>query len=148
MLSNLAMRDVDPEMFGRLCEICVKHLPVDHRNSSRIIAYILKTFEGKNSMPEPYKGLVTEVIIRQILSDLKTQLTTEIPEAGKQTVEGIIKKIVNYKRLLYTLNKHKTAAAVLQESSTDDITLPAGDLLIKMQKKEQLAIKMLSKEDL
>ena len=55
MLKDLAKRDVDPEMFGRISENCVKHLPESNRNSARVVAYILKTFEGKDPMPEPYK---------------------------------------------------------------------------------------------
>ena len=50
--------------------------------------------------------------------------------------------------MLYTLNKHKQAASFFKDAALDEITLPAGDLLIKMQKKEQLAFKMLTKEDL
>lgn len=83
MLKDLANRDIDPEIFGRLCEIVVKHLSVDNRNSARVISYILQTFEGKDPMPEPYKQIVTETVIKQVLKDLKTQLATEIPEAGK-----------------------------------------------------------------
>ena len=38
MLKDLAKRDVDPEMFGRICENCVKHLPESSRNSARVVA--------------------------------------------------------------------------------------------------------------
>ena len=126
----------------------MKSLPLENRNAARLLAYILKTFEGDKPMSESYRNIIVEAIFMKVLKDLKDQLSSDIPEASKTTIDGIVLKITNYKRLLYTMNKHKEATQAFNGLALAGITLPAGDLLIKIQKKEVLAIKMLSKEDL
>ena len=132
MLLDLAKRDFNPDMYRRVCEVFVKNLAVEKRNSTRLLAYILKTFEGEKPLPEPYRDIIVQTIFAKVFKDLTDQLTVEIPEAGKQTVDGIVLKITNYRRLLYTLNKHKQAAQVFAGAVLGEITLPAGDLLVKV----------------
>lgn len=132
MLLDLAKRDYNLDMYRRVCEAFVKNLAVEKRNSTRLLAYILKTFEGEKPLPEPYRDIIVQTIFAKVFKDLKDQLTVEIPEAGKQTVDGIVLKITNYRRLLYTLNKHKQAAQVFAGAVLGEITLPAGDLLVKV----------------
>jgi len=45
------------------------------------------------------------------MTALKTELSAEIPDANKQTVEAIVNKSGLYRRLVYTLNKHPREAA-------------------------------------
>ena len=85
-----------------------------------------------------------------MLEQIGAELQEEIPNANKQTVETIVKKCAFVRRLLYTLNKNKNEASELVTNSGSELGLSqnAGELLLKLQMKEKLALKMLSPDDL
>ena len=83
MLLDLALRDFNPDMYRRVCEVFVKNLAVEKRNSARLLAHVLKTFEGERPLPEAYRTIVVQTVFAKVFKDLKEQLTAEIPEAGK-----------------------------------------------------------------
>ena len=97
-----------------------------------------------------YRAIVCKSALAPLITDLVSELTKEIPDANKQTVETIVKKCTLLRRLLYTLNKHKDESKELTQThgSVQELTIPGGDLLLKLQIKEKLAIKMLSQDDL
>lgn len=144
MLVDLASRDIDKVLFARVCEVFYKCLDHTQRNSGRLFAYVLKQLK-EIRQPE-YLELVCKTALAPLLVDLRSELTKEIPDANKQTVGAIVKKCSLLRRVLYTLNKHKEASRWLTEKhgSVQDLMVPAGDLLLKLQIKEKLALKMLS----
>lgn len=69
-----------------------------------------------------------------MVANLSQELTKEIPDANKQTVEGVVKKCALLRRILYTLNKNYSDSRdlVTDFGLTKDLTLPSGELLLKV----------------
>lgn len=105
MLSNLAARALDKTLYARVCETFLECLEHTERNSGRMFAYVLSNLKDIES-PE-YKEIVCKTILAPLIVSIGKELTTEIPEASKSTVETIVKKCTLLRRLLYTMNKNK-----------------------------------------
>ena len=83
MLVNMAQREVDKVLFERVCEAFVRCMSHTERNSSRLFSQVLKDvnqFEGE------YKQIVAKTALGSIISQLSKELTSEIPDANKNTV--------------------------------------------------------------
>lgn len=148
MLVDLTERSVDKALFERICETISAALLRTKRNSGRIFSSVIK--ELKKVKSNDYKKIIVENILAKIISTTATELTSEVPDANKQTVSGIVKKCSLYRRMLYTMNKHEDEARELVElkGNVSGMILSTGQLLIKIQMKEKLALKMLSPDDL
>ena len=103
MLIDLAQRNLDLNLYKRVCESVYDCLNRSERNSARIFAYILKQLKDVTNME--YKTIVVKSILAPLLSNTQSEHCKEIPDANKQTVEGIVKKCMLLRRLLYTLKK-------------------------------------------
>lgn len=148
MIVDLAVRDVDPALFDRICEAICSVLDHTERNSGRIFSAILKELD-KVTNPV-YRKALAEKILAQLLQSTAAELTTEIPDANKQTVGTIVKKCELFRRMLYTMNKNGAQTKLMLEAlnKVDSLIMQTGTLLVKVQMKEKLALKMLSPEDL
>lgn len=131
MLFDLASRNLDKTLFSRLCEIFLGCLDHAARNSGRIFSYVLKHL--KNFKPE-YMSIVVQSGLAPLIASMGQELTKEIPDANKQTVEAIVKKCTLLRRLLYTLNKNVAASQLLTENAgpVKLMSITSGELLLKL----------------
>jgi hypothetical protein len=60
---------------------------------------------------------VTQEIIMAYLKKLKSELSTEIPEADRAKMDSLKKKLSNYERVILSLNKNaKAKASVISQT--------------------------------
>jgi len=81
MLVDLAARDIDKDLFAKVCDSIYKCLDHTERNTGRIYAYILKQL--KEVTNTEYKTCVIESLLGALPSSMVTELTKEIPDANK-----------------------------------------------------------------
>ena len=148
MIVDLAARDIDEALLNRVCEATFSVLGRTERNSGRVFASILKQLDKVTNLAS--RKIIVEQILAQLLQTTAAELATEIPDANKQTVGTIVKKCELYRRLLYTMNKNRAQTKLMLEAldKADSLVLQTGTLLVKVQMKEKLALKMLSADDL
>lgn len=125
-------------MFALVCQQFYDCLDHTERNSGRLFSCLLK---ASNQIASPYRSIVNRIALGTMIVNLCQELTKEIPDANKQTVEGVVKKCALLRRLLYTLNKNpsNSRALVADYGFTKNLTLPSGELLLKVQITEKMA---------
>ena len=132
MLVDLAARDLDKVLYGRVCETFQTCLVNTERTSARLYAKVLKSLLKIKS--QDYRAIVCAKTLAPVLVQIGAELQEEIPNANKQTVEMIVKKCAFARRLLYTLNKNKAEANELVSNYGSELGLSqnAGELLLKL----------------
>ena len=71
MLVDLAARDIDQELYKKVCEAFAACLLHTERNSARLFSYVVKSLD---KLPSAYQSIVSKTALASLIQSLGEEL--------------------------------------------------------------------------